>query len=207
MIRYSSFEEVNAALSDLEELERRVSEKAHNEKYSDSEKTPRRTSSGTLSVNGQSTGNGTEENGEVHEDDAGETDSDSGSGTTENIGRDDDETDQDEVGESEDEYDDGRDPASDDDDKVRVRQKVAKVDPQEVADFDRELRALMQARFFNLFSIWVNLCWMLKNPYLYSCLVKHGGTCGTVKTKVFPTCTFSDFCRKSTVTKISNQCS
>ncbi|KAG6410635.1 hypothetical protein SASPL_128700 [Salvia splendens] len=127
MIRYSSFEEVNVALSDLEELERRVSEKAHNEKYSDSEKTPRRTSSGTLSVNGQSTGNGTEENGEVHEDDAGETDSDSGSGTTENIGRDDDdETDQDEVGESEDEYDDGRDPASDDDDKVRVRQKVAK---------------------------------------------------------------------------------
>ncbi|XP_041998089.1 regulator of nonsense transcripts UPF2-like [Salvia splendens] len=144
MIRYSSFEEVNVALSDLEELERRVSEKAHNEKYSDSEKTPRRTSSGTLSVNGQSTGNGTEENGEVHEDDAGETDSDSGSGTTENIGRDDEETDQDEVGESEDEYDDGRDPASDEDDKVRVRQKVAKVDPQEVADFDRELRALMQ---------------------------------------------------------------
>ncbi|XP_047940938.1 regulator of nonsense transcripts UPF2 [Salvia hispanica] len=144
MIRYSSFEEVNVALSDLEELERRVSEKAHNEKYSDSEKNPRRTSSGTLSVNGQSTGNGTEENGEVHEDDAGETDSDSGSGTTENIGRDDEETDQDEVGESEDEYDEGRDPASDEDDKVRVRQKVAKVDPQEVADFDRELRALMQ---------------------------------------------------------------
>ncbi|XP_057767597.1 regulator of nonsense transcripts UPF2-like [Salvia miltiorrhiza] len=145
MIRFSSVEEVNAALFDLEELERRVStEKAHSEKYSDSEKTPRRTSSGTLSVNGQSPGNGTEENGELHEDDVGETDSDSGSGTIENIDRDDEETDQDEVGESEDEYDDGRDPASDEDDEVRVRQKVAKVDPLEVADFDRELRALMQ---------------------------------------------------------------
>lgn len=148
MIRYSSLEEVNAALIELEELERRVStERAHNEKYSDSEKTPSRTSSGTLSVNGQSLANGREENGELHEDDVGETDSDSGSDTIEHIDHDDEETDQDEVCESEEDYDDGGDPASDEDDEVRVRQKVAEVDPQEVADFDRELRALMQARF------------------------------------------------------------
>lgn len=152
MIRYSSFEEVNAALTDLEELERRVStEKARIEKYSDSEKPPSRTSSGTLSVNGQSPANGMEENGELHEDYVGETESDSGSGTIENIDRDDEETDRDEVGETEDEYDDGRDPASEEDDEVHVRQKVAQVDPQEVADFDRELRALMQARFFHSF--------------------------------------------------------
>lgn len=150
MIRYSSIEEVNAALTDLEELERRVStEKAHVEKFSDSEKPPSRTSSGTLSINGQSPANGIEENGELHDDCVGETESDSGSGTIDNIDRDD-ETDQDEVGETEDEYDDGRDPASEDD-EVHVRQKVAQVDPQEVADFDRELRALMQVRFFNLF--------------------------------------------------------
>lgn len=139
MIRYTSFEDINAALVEFEELERRVStEKAH-----DSEKPRSRTSSGNLSLNGQSVGNDTEENGELHEDDDGETDSDSGSGTMEH---DDEETDQDEVCESEDDSEDGGDPASDDD-EVHVRQKVPKVDPEEVADFDRELRALMQARF------------------------------------------------------------
>ncbi|KAL0464063.1 UNVERIFIED_CONTAM: Regulator of nonsense transcripts UPF2 [Sesamum latifolium] len=147
MIRYSSFEEVNAALVELEELERRVStEKTQNEK--DSEKPPSRANSGSgsVSVNGQSLANGTEENGEPHED-VGATDSDSGSGTTEHIDHDDEETDgdnQDEGCESEDDYDDGGDPPSDEDDEVHVRQRVAEVDPQEAADFDRELRALMQ---------------------------------------------------------------
>lgn len=157
MIRYSSFEEVNTALIELEELERRVSTER-------AEKPPSRTSSGTLSVNGQSLANGREGNGELHEDDVGETDSDSGSGTIENIDRDDEETDQDEVGESEDDYDDGGEPASDEDDEVRVRQKVAKVDPQEVADFDRELRALMQARFLNSFSDWPDLLVYRQKP-------------------------------------------
>ncbi|GFP82417.1 regulator of nonsense transcripts upf2 [Phtheirospermum japonicum] len=119
MIRYSSFDEVNAALNEFEELERRVStEKVHNEKYSDSAKPPGRTSSGTLSINGRSPANGTEENGELHED-VGESESDSGSGTIE---RDGEET---EGCESEDDYDDRRGPASDEDDEVRVRQKVA----------------------------------------------------------------------------------
>lgn len=154
MIRYSSFEEVNAALIELEELERRVpTDKAHHEKYSDSEKTPSKKSSGTPSANGRSRANGAEINGELHED-VGETDSDSGSGTTEHLDRDDEETDgenPDEGSASEDDYDDAHDAASDEDDEVHVRQKVAEVDPLEVADFDRELRALMQARFLNFF--------------------------------------------------------
>ncbi|KAK6153893.1 hypothetical protein DH2020_013532 [Rehmannia glutinosa] len=139
MIRYSSFEEVNAALTEFEELERRVStEKSHNEKYSDSEKTPSRKSSGNLSANGRNLTNGTEENGEVHED-VGETDSDSGSGT---IDHDDEETDgenQDEGCETEDDYDDRGEPASDEDDEVHVRQKVAEVDPQEESLDSRKL--------------------------------------------------------------------
>ncbi|EYU24490.1 hypothetical protein MIMGU_mgv1a000416mg [Erythranthe guttata] len=149
MIRYSSFEEVNAALVELEELERRVStEKSHSEKHSDSEKPPRRKkSSSTLSANGRTHTNGVEGNGELHQNVAGETDSDSGSGTIDRIDRDDDETDrenQDEGCDSEDDYDDGGGAAFDEDDEVHVRQKVAEVDPQEMADFDRELRALMQ---------------------------------------------------------------
>ncbi|KAL3835380.1 hypothetical protein ACJIZ3_010116 [Penstemon smallii] len=148
MTRYSTFEEVNAALIELDEHERRVSEKAQSEKYSDSEKPPSRTNSGNLSVNGQSLLNGIKENGESREEVGGETDSDSGSGTIEHIiDHDDDESDgenQDEAAESENDYDDGGDQASDEDDEVHVRQKTAEVDPQEMADFDREMRALMQ---------------------------------------------------------------
>ncbi|KAL2455694.1 Regulator of nonsense transcripts UPF2 [Abeliophyllum distichum] len=121
MIRYLSNEEVNAALIELEEHERRVTtEKAHNDKHSDTENPRRRTSSGALSVNGQILANGTEENDEESDED----------------NRDE--------GESDDDYEDGGEPASDEDDEVHVRQKVAEVDPLEVADFDRELRALMQ---------------------------------------------------------------
>ncbi|KAL3655076.1 Regulator of nonsense transcripts upf2 [Castilleja foliolosa] len=138
MIRYSSFDEVNAALNEFEELEHRVStENVHNEKYTDSAKSPGRTSSGTLSVNGQGPANGTKENGKLHEG-VGDSESDSGSGTIE---RDGEETD---GCESENDYVDRRGPAFDEDDEVRVRQKVAEVNPEEVADFDRELRALMQ---------------------------------------------------------------
>ncbi|KAL2555376.1 Regulator of nonsense transcripts UPF2 [Forsythia ovata] len=147
MIRYLSNEEVNAALIELEEHERRVTtEKAHNDKHSDTENPPRRTSSGALSVNGQILANGTEENGELHEEFVGETDSESGSGTIEHIDNEDEESDEDnrDEGESDDDYEDGGEPASDEDDEVHVRQKVAEVDPLEVADFDRELRALMQ---------------------------------------------------------------
>ncbi|KAL6494416.1 Regulator of nonsense transcripts upf2 [Orobanche gracilis] len=143
MIRYSSFEEVNAALAEFEEHERRVStDKAHthNEKYLDLGKSPSRASSGTQYINGQSLTNGTEENEESHEN-VGETESDSGSGTDEHV---DHETDGENQDESEDDCDGRGERASDEDDKVRVRQKVSEVDPEEMADFDRELRALMQ---------------------------------------------------------------
>lgn len=44
-----------------------------------------------------------------------------------------------------DDYDDGDGPGSDDDNEFRVRQKVVTVDPEEQADFDQELKALLQA--------------------------------------------------------------
>ncbi|KZV46480.1 hypothetical protein F511_10585 [Dorcoceras hygrometricum] len=145
MTRYSSLEEVNNALIELDEHERRVSsEKAQNEKYSDSEKSHSRTNSGVLSTNGQNLVNGAEKNDDSYQENVGETDSDSGSDTVEHDDEESDGENQDEGCESEDGYGEGGDLASDEDDEVHVRQKVAVVDPVEVADFDRELRALMQ---------------------------------------------------------------
>ncbi|XP_015073456.1 regulator of nonsense transcripts UPF2 isoform X1 [Solanum pennellii] len=146
MTRYASIEEVNAALVDLEEHERIVtSEKANNEKHSETEKIPSRTTSG-MSVNGQSLSNGIEENG-LHEE-VVETESDSENGTIEHVAHDDDEeTDdwnRDDRCDTEDESDEGDGPGSDEEDKVHVRSKVAEVDPLEEAEFERELRALMQ---------------------------------------------------------------
>jgi regulator of nonsense transcripts 2 len=148
MTRYSSIEEVNAALIELEEHEHAVStDKANNEKHSDSENPPIRTTSNSISANGQSIVNGAEENGLVH-DDIGDSDSDSGSGSTEPGGHDDEDLDEENHDggcDSEDEDDDdGGGPASDDDDEVHVRQTVAEVDPQEEASFELELRAVMQ---------------------------------------------------------------
>ncbi|CAK9142961.1 unnamed protein product [Ilex paraguariensis] len=149
MIRYSSIEEVNSALFELEDHERSFSsDKANSEKQSDMEKHLSSTTSGRIPVNGQSFTNGIEENGEVHEDVIGDTESDSGSDTIDPDGHDDDEEsdeeNHDDGCDSEDGYDDGSGPASDEDDEVHVRQKVTLVDPQEEAEFDRELRALMQ---------------------------------------------------------------
>ncbi|PQQ18030.1 regulator of nonsense transcripts UPF2 [Prunus yedoensis var. nudiflora] len=45
---------------------------------------------------------------------------------------------------SEEEDDDGGGPASDEDDEVHVRQKVAELDPQEEANFELDLKAVMQ---------------------------------------------------------------
>ncbi|KAK9911705.1 hypothetical protein M0R45_035600 [Rubus argutus] len=146
MTRYSSLEEVNAALVELEEHERTVStDKANNEKHSDTEKPSRRTTSNKMSVNGQSVVNGTDDNGVVHED-HGDSDSDSGSGTVDPDRHEEelDEENRDDGSESEEEDDDGGGPASDEDDEVHVRQKVAEVDPQEEADFELDLKAVMQ---------------------------------------------------------------
>lgn len=147
MARYSSIEEANAAVTELEEHEHSVSaDKANNEKYSDSENPSRRTTSNANSVNGKSIGNGNEENGRVHED-IGDSDSDSGSGSIDPEVHEDEELDEehpDDGSDSEDEDDDdGVGPASDED-EVHVRQKVTEMDPQEEANFMQELKAVVQ---------------------------------------------------------------
>ncbi|KAL9365459.1 hypothetical protein Peur_043332 [Populus x canadensis] len=146
MIRYSSIEEVNAALIELEENERTVStDKFNSEKHSDTDKPLCRTTSSTISANGQSILNGNEENG-LHED-IGGSDTDSGSGTIDQDGHDEEELDEENHDggvDTEDEDDDGDGPASEEEDEVHVRQKVAEVDPLEVASFEQELRAVMQ---------------------------------------------------------------
>lgn len=148
MTRHSSIEEVNAALTELEEHERNVStDKANTEKHSDTEKPSRRPTSNTISANGQSAVRGTEENGRLHED-IGDSDSDSGSGTIDPDGHDEEDLDEgnhDEECDNEDEDDDeGGGPASDEDDEVHFRQKAAEVDPEELANFEQELRAVVQ---------------------------------------------------------------
>ncbi|CAK9155117.1 unnamed protein product [Ilex paraguariensis] len=149
MTRYSSIEEVNAALIELEEHGHRVSsDKGNSEKHLDMEKPLCKSTSGSISLNGQSLTNGIDENGEVHEEILGDTESDSGSGTLDPDWHDEDEEsdeeNHDDGCDSEDDYDDALHPASEEDGEVHVRQKVTQVDPQEEAEVDREFRALMQ---------------------------------------------------------------
>ncbi|KAJ9175552.1 hypothetical protein P3X46_014098 [Hevea brasiliensis] len=148
MTRYSSIDEVNAALIELEENERTGStDKVNIEKHSDAEKPSSRNTSNAVSANGQNFVNGNEENGGIHED-ISDSDTDSGSGTVEQEGHDDEELDaenHDDGSETQDDdEDDGVEPVSDEDDEVHVRQKVAEVDPVEAANFEQELRAVMQ---------------------------------------------------------------
>ncbi|KAL3732115.1 hypothetical protein ACJRO7_028884 [Eucalyptus globulus] len=147
MTRYLSIEEVNAALLELEEHERTAfSEKASSEKHSDAEKVAGK-SKHANSANGRNIENGGEENGEVHEDIA-DSDTDSGSGSMD-AGRDEEELDDDnpddgcDSDDDEDEDDDARGSASDED-EVHVRQKVTEVDPLEEANFEEELKAVLQ---------------------------------------------------------------
>ncbi|KAL5711202.1 Regulator of nonsense transcripts upf2 [Ranunculus cassubicifolius] len=122
MTRYTSIEEVNAALVELEEQDTTTTDRA------------------TVS-NRQGLENGVEENGKAHH----ESESDSG-GSGNNIHEDEydnsAENSEDESVSDEDNGPNGL--GSDEDDEVQVRQKLVKVDPQEEADFDREFRALMQ---------------------------------------------------------------
>ncbi|KAJ6720327.1 hypothetical protein OIU85_023537 [Salix viminalis] len=121
MIRYTSIEEANAALIEHEENEL------------------------SYLANGQRTMNVNDENG-LHEG-IGGSDTDSGSGTIDQDGHDEEELDEenhDNRCDTEDEDDDGVGPASDEDDEVHVRQKFAEADPHEVASFEQELRAVMQ---------------------------------------------------------------
>ncbi|XP_020684211.1 regulator of nonsense transcripts UPF2 isoform X1 [Dendrobium catenatum] len=149
MIRYTSIEEVNVALVELEEHER---DKASTEKHSDSEsqKAPSKSAITSVTLNGsRSPVNELDENGQGHED-AAESDSYSGSGSIDQEGHDDDEDvpyedkiDDGSDGDDDDDDDGGPD-GSDDDDNIQVRQKVVEVDPKEEEEFDRELRAVMQ---------------------------------------------------------------
>ncbi|KAL7614468.1 regulator of nonsense transcripts UPF2 [Lactuca sativa] len=135
MTRYSTIEEADAALVQLEEHER-SGEKHHTE-----QEKPRSMSGSSSSVNGQVVvANGMEEeNGGTHHE--LESDSASQGSTMDPDGNDDEEELDDDACDSEDDY---AGPASDEDDEIHVRQKVMLVDPEEEAEFDREFRALMQ---------------------------------------------------------------
>ncbi|KAL5208454.1 hypothetical protein ABZP36_032889 [Zizania latifolia] len=147
MARYSSVEELDAALVELEESERAASvDKPENERHSDSESQKMQPRDAAFSVNGRGSANGAEENGKDHEGADSESYSDSGS-----IDGHEDEEDlmfeekSNDASENEgDDEDDGMPAGSDEDEGVEVRHKVVKVDPKEQEDFDRELKALLQ---------------------------------------------------------------
>ncbi|KAI8539857.1 hypothetical protein RHMOL_Rhmol09G0215800 [Rhododendron molle] len=142
MMPYSSIEEVNDALIEFVEHERIVSiDEANCEKHSDMGKPPFGNTSCTISVNGHNLP--LEENGVVHRDIY------SGSGTIDPNGRGVEEglheENHDDVCNGGDDYGDGGALAIDEDEEVRVWQyKVMDVNPEEEAEFDRELRSLMQ---------------------------------------------------------------
>ena len=150
MMRYSSMEEVNAALVELEEHEHTAStDKTISEKHSDTEKTSSRTTPLSISADRPSVLDGSEENGGMHEE-IGDSDSESGSGTIEPEEHDEDDLDEetrDDGCDTDEEDEDDGGPVSDEDDEVHVRQKVAELDPQEVANFEQELKAVVQASF------------------------------------------------------------
>ncbi|KAF5733782.1 Regulator of nonsense transcripts 2 isoform 1 [Tripterygium wilfordii] len=147
MGRYLSIEEVGAAIVELEEHERTsLTERANSERHSDIEKPTSRSTSDAISISARSIMNGNEKNGGVHED-TGDTETDSGSETIEQERHDEGELEEenhDGGSNSEEDDDDGGGPASDEDDEVCVRQKVSEPDPEEVASFEQELRAVVQ---------------------------------------------------------------
>ncbi|KAH7661825.1 regulator of nonsense transcripts 2 protein [Dioscorea alata] len=149
MIRYSSIEEANAALIELEEHDRtNFSEKAGNDKHSDGESQKTLPQTNAASANGKGAVNGVEENGRGYEE-AADSESYSDSGSIDHDGHDDDDellyedkSEDGSEGDGDDEDDGGI--GSDEEESIQVRQKVVEVDPKEEQDFDRELRALMQ---------------------------------------------------------------
>ncbi|XP_038690259.1 regulator of nonsense transcripts UPF2-like isoform X1 [Tripterygium wilfordii] len=143
MARYSSVEEVGAAIVELEELGcTSLTERVN----SDTEKPSSRSTSDAISISTRGITNGNEANGGVHED-IGDTETDSGSDTIDQDGHDEGELEEenhDGGSDSEEDDDDGGGPASGEDDEVCVRQKVSEPDPEEVASFEQELRAVVQ---------------------------------------------------------------
>ncbi|CAH8386819.1 unnamed protein product [Eruca vesicaria subsp. sativa] len=128
MIRYTTIDEVNAAILQLEEREHASDTKRQG-----------------MFSNGKSN---VKDNGENVEAPKEESDSDSGNGSAvrdeQNEELDDGNHDRGSESDDGDDYDDGIGPGSDDDNEFTVRQKVVTVDPEEQADFDQELKALLQ---------------------------------------------------------------
>ncbi|KAE8674787.1 hypothetical protein F3Y22_tig00111715pilonHSYRG00049 [Hibiscus syriacus] len=122
MIRYSSMEEVNAALVELEEHEHIAStDKTSNEKHSDTEKPFSRTTSYSVSADIPSILNGSEENGGMHEEIGdGDNISESGSETIEQEGHNEDDLDEENHDDGCDTDEDDGGPGSDEDDEVHV---------------------------------------------------------------------------------------
>eukprot|EP00252_Welwitschia_mirabilis_P015911 TRINITY_DN352_c0_g1_i2.p1 TRINITY_DN352_c0_g1~~TRINITY_DN352_c0_g1_i2.p1 ORF type:complete len:706 (-),score=145.51 TRINITY_DN352_c0_g1_i2:279-2270(-) len=152
MFRFSSIEEADAAILEIEEHESTVSsEKIGSDKHSDTEGvTPASRSVPPAVGNGQTTGNGADDHGTGLDDVESESEMDFSS-FEHDVHDDDEEPDEDKSVEHYDEgYDghedeDGADPVASEDEDIQVRQKKSMdVDPAEEADFDRELRAIMQ---------------------------------------------------------------
>lgn len=131
MTRYSSIELLASALVELEE----------NEKTKQSE-------SAAFDASYKSTANRSDKNGRDHEE-AADSESYSGSGSIHRDGHEDgdslyEEKSDDRSENGVDSDDDDTPAGSDEEESVKVRRKVVKVDPKEQEEFDRELKALLQ---------------------------------------------------------------
>ncbi|XP_047081890.1 regulator of nonsense transcripts UPF2 [Lolium rigidum] len=139
MTRYSSIDELNSALAELEEHERAASvEKPESERHSDNESQKKQPH--------DAASNGAQGNGKDHREGA-DSESYSDGGSVD--GREDEEDllseeKSNDASENEgDDEDDGMPVGSDEDEAVEVRQKVVQIDLKEQEDFDRELKALL----------------------------------------------------------------
>eukprot|EP00249_Psilotum_nudum_P018824 c26978_g1_i1 orf=54-3764(+) len=160
MVRYSAFEEANIAILELEDQESCLGfEKPPSGRHQDMQESMEGSihATGSSHVNGVNqaehgqVSNGilvSRENG-VHDDGESETDTESGSmepdGQEEEEELDEDQEHEDEADEEEDEEERGDSEGSEEEDHVKVKQKkVIEVDPAEEAEFERELRTVMQ---------------------------------------------------------------
>ncbi|XP_024530355.1 regulator of nonsense transcripts UPF2 [Selaginella moellendorffii] len=138
MTRYATFEEANQALLEMEERENMMMEKAANGKYLEME-VPFSAEPSQVVGNG---GNGLRRENGVDE---GESLSETESGSMDGHEEEEDDVERDEEGEEEEEEAELEHAAvSEEDDHVKLRCKSKEVDPLEDADFEKELRALMQ---------------------------------------------------------------
>ncbi|CAM8920380.1 unnamed protein product [Rhodiola kirilowii] len=140
MTRYTSLEEVEEALVNFEESEHTSSnDRTNNDKSIDGEKRSSRSSSKAMLLNGKNDANGISENGKDHEDAGGYSGSESSI-----IDPAEEESDIHGSNSEDGEDDEGGPAVSDEDEAVRVRQKVVNVDPSEEAEFEQQLKSLIQ---------------------------------------------------------------